>query len=327
MTVGKKMLSVGYNEKGQGFFDVLKKYRKYIHSWFFSPTHMMTGETLHPESVFTRLSVIHTYDIPANLTINYESEQHRFREYIEAAKKSGINLTSVTVIAPWAAERIKIEYPDLEVHCSIRYLEWAIPRGIDVFDKLVGKFDVVNVATAYQFNDRDFVKRLHDNGIKSKFIVNERCIINRTKNYACFPGFEETSCGSGKCSVNCDNVTSHYPWMELARLDTHKEDLEYMDHDILKISTRFTTTSNEDIANILQYWTSEGRTTEIGVTRKIPIINDEKYDVFKKYVFARSQCKGDCFNCKVCEMTYLTLVYPNLLYITNRGPHSDPPIV
>lgn len=308
--INEKSLSVGYNNGGQEFFDELKKHESFIHSYFFSLTEDMKGGKFDTEKVIRILKDSDTYNIPANLLFNIRSIDESIIESSIERIMGDVNLEAVTVTTPDFARFIKEKYPALKVHLSVRFYDWArmdfiqnsYPNGetdkIAQLPLMRDVIDVINVSGRNSYNDLALIEACHENGIKTKFIINEGCITRNSRNYKNFPGFENTSCSGSPCGRVCDDVTDVYPWMDLARINFFKESLQFFKHDILKISTRCNTMKG--IKNILSYWTSDIPTQYVG---NIPI-EPSTYPVFIEYLEARSTCSNSCWECRKCEDFY-----------------------
>lgn len=301
------MLSVGYNNDGQDFFDTLVMYRDYIHSYFFSLTSTVGCYELDTESVIEKLLNCNTYRIPGNLLLNYKYDWNRYKELIESVRESHINLRAVTVLNIDEAARIKSEYPDLEVHLSVRFWDYERhlnPRELFKYtkDQMREWVDVVNLSDVRSFNDFQLANDIRSLGCKTKFIVNEGCIINRSNNYSKFPGFESLSCHGAPCYVYCHELTTKYQWAALSRALFYKEFIPVWGHqyDILKLSTRYIST--DEIFKILQYWTSDDDTRQI-ICNGI-LINISDRDVYMEWINERSKCKGNCWECRKCESIF-----------------------
>lgn len=304
-------ITVGYNRSGQQFFDLLINYLPYIHSYFFSLTRGMRGENYSLKEVMTELSVCDTYSIPGNLLLNDKESHERASELIKLAYKI-CDLKAVTVISPWVVLQLKEEFPDLEIHLSVRYWDWNldIETSIEKFKndiKLFHKYiDVINISGAYMYNNHEMFDLIKQYGIKTKFIVNEGCIINRSNNFRNFDETKNADCKIGACSRICDTISKLYPWMELARINIFKESLQYFDYDILKLSSR--SLSNELIKGLLDYWTDPSPTNYIYLGNDRHHIDiSKKYDVFLNWIEAKSVCVGDCWDCKRCMKFYKDL--------------------
>ena len=133
-------------------------------------------------------------------------------------------------------------------------------------------------------------------GIKTKFIVNEGCIVGRTANMKMFPGYNNRRC----CDHLCIELSSKEPWLNLCRINLYKESLSYYDIDILKFSTRDIPITG--INELLKYWTMEYRTSGL---YDIKITND-KYPIFLDWIKERSKCSNMCYECQKCK-TYYTI--------------------
>ena len=195
-------LSVGYNNTGQEFFDLINKYKNYIHSYFLSFTESMCYNPYNVDDVVSKLKKCNTYDIPANILFNTSNDQ-MFDMFIDIAKEF-LNLKGVTVLKLSTARKIKEKYPDLEIHLSVRYFDWNKNSVEKAMEDLMKNndykiIDVINISGAKSFTDHKLIDFIHSIGIKTKIIVNEGCIVNRSLNYNNFPGFNDCNCYSGPC--------------------------------------------------------------------------------------------------------------------------------
>lgn len=304
-------LSVGYNNGGQGFFDVLNLHRQYIHSYFFSFDYMYESKLLNPEkykSVFRRCN---TFDIPANVLINNYEISDNWRHIIEDALSYNINLTSVTVISPDVASNIRKYYPQLEIHSSVRVIDRYVLDPYKIFEIFDGLVDVINMSVAHQHHDRQFQDKCRSKGIKTKFILNETCLLGMNHNFRNFIEFKNSTCThngeTSSCQKMCENVINKYPWLDISRTMLYKESLSLMDHDIYKLATRLDNISNRGINDILDYWTNDKPTKFIGVKRIISI-NDRNRKIFNDYIKYRNECSCNCNTCRKCEYFYNKLI-------------------
>lgn len=301
--------SVGYNLTGQEFFDTISTFSNYIHSYFFSLTEDVHGKPFDADEVLNTLSNCERYGIKGNLLLNTFDTTLNYRKYIQPVVDNDI-INAVTIIDPRFATNIKKEFPELEIHISVRYWDWLGDRdssirlspGETIFDLKQCGIDVVNISGELHFNNNNVINMIHDHDMKSKIIINEGCIIGREYNYNNFNGFANLTCKGNKCKHNCYKVFEKYPWMKLSRIELFKEDLLYHDYDILKVASRMI--SNSDLYTILSNWIFGSRTTKVFDI----YISDEKYLDFLKWINTRSQCYGDCNYCRKCESIYNKLI-------------------
>lgn len=295
-------LSVGYNNTGQAFFDLISQYDPYIHSYFFSVTKAMDGSPYNTNEVLETLKKCNTYGIPANLLLNDNESQDNWESIISSIKNY-VNLTDVSIISIDEIEEIKYKFPDLNIHISVRYFDWNTDMSVDdlVLDqihKCKDYIDAVNISGYRSFNDHMIMDIIHSYGIKVKMIVNEGCIINRHENYNDLNGYKHIRCSIGKCYRICDKIVNDYPWMVLSRINLYKEMLKYYNIDILKLATR--PLSLDKIEALLDYWVSDDNTKMI--FDSIPVYNH--YDDFLKYCKIKSRCRGFCYDCMDCIFFY-----------------------
>lgn len=296
-------ISVGYNNTGQDFFDLLNNYRNYIHSYFFSMKETMKGSALDPEEVFATLKAADTYGIPGNILFNSRHADTNNWEYWIDKIVNDVELSSATVMSVTEAEAIKKKYPWMELHLSVRYYDWGYGDNmLQQLPDMVGKIDVINISGRNCFNDLPLIQACHDVGIKTKFIVNEGCITHQMNNYRNFPAFRNGTCNGHPCPRTCDDVVKMYPWMMLTRINLFKEAVQYFGYDILKISAR--SISLDATKWMLDYWASPRR-TDYAYDIKI---TDKNYHTFVDYVRTRITCSNDCYHCRKCEKFYDDLI-------------------
>lgn len=314
--IKEKSLSVGYNMEGQKFFDIIYNYETFIHSYFFSLTDDIGCNTLDVDKVIATFTGINTYNIPANLLLNTSKAEYIWNHLIMVAKRL-VNLRAVTVLSPSVAKMIKNSYPELEVHLSVRYWDYHPDTScndlLDInMETLMNDISVVNISDVRSLNDFDLFHKIEDLGCKTKIIVNEGCIINRSNNYKDFEGYENSRCSGAPCHVMCSKVTRDYPWMVLSRALIYKETLQCLkdrygiQYDILKISTRYMT--SKEVDNLLHYWVLEERTKSINSTGVYIEINDRNYDVFNEWVEYTLRCRHNCSICQRCKNFYDKLI-------------------
>ena len=299
-------LSIGYNNSGQEFFDLLKQYDQYIHSYFFSLTKAMDGSPYNINEVINLLNECNTYDIPANLLLNDIDSQNNWDKIIPMIKDL-VNLKDLTIMNIDDIEEIKYKYPDLNIHLSVRYFDWNANISVDelIFDqidKCKEYIDTINISGDKSFNDHQLINIIHSFGIKVKMIVNEGCIINRHNNYNGIQKYKQFRCDIGKCSRVCDKIINDNPWMLLSRINLYKEMLQYYDIDILKLATRPIPT--DKIEGMIEYWTSDDNTKMIFDK----ILVDNNYDLYLKYCKEKSYCSGYCISCMKCKQFYEELI-------------------
>ena len=297
-------LSVGYNNTGQEFFDILHKYEKYIHSYFFSLLDRLEGDIFNrdtAEFLAYNLYRNNTYNIPANILFNNKYSFDHWEEIIDLVYNK-INLKYATVYNPIDGYLIKNKYPDIDIHLSVRFWDWNYRSNMnEKLNNIPDYISTINISGVYSYNDFEFIKACKNKGFKTKIIANEGCIINRDTNYSTFPECENLLCWNEQhkiCNTNCIKIRNKYQWMELATVDLYKESLKYYDIDYIKLATRFN--DNILIHNLLEYWTSDLYT---GFARGLNI-NEKNYGSFLEYIEYRSKCSGMCFTCKKCEYFY-----------------------
>lgn len=295
-------ISVGYNLKGKLFFDVLKKYSPYIHSYYFSLTEGMRGKPYSVNDVITSLDC-YKNGLNGNLLLNNWDSDKTWNQQIKLCNDCRIIIDSVTVLTLNRAKEIKEKYPDLKIHLSIRYFDWNNNIN-DSIDDLKGIVDVVNISGMKHYNDINLFNKLHDLGIKVKMIPNESCIVNRHNNYLTFPEFNGYICES-PCKSYCRLIFQRKPWMQLTRAQYYKESLKYYDFDIIKLSTR-DWDNTENIDKALKYWTSIDKTTDLF---DINLNTPEKYQLFLEWCKVRSECPNYCKECMKCKKLFEDLLF------------------
>ena len=304
-------LSVGYNLTGQPFFDLLKKYEEYIHSYFFSFTDTMRCNPLSEIETIKLISTSDTYGIPSNLLLNSYNSEREYKKLVPLANKIS-NLYGVTILSPELAQNVKELYSDLEIHLSVRYFDWAPytdahSRLKELIDSgYLQYIDVINISGARSFTVHELIKNIHSNSIMFKLILNEGCIQNRSLNFTQFDKFKNSNCHSASCNKKCKDVMKRYNWMELSRINMFKEMLEYYNLDILKLSTR-DIPDNNYIESLLKYWTSSEKTKYLDSWFHTINVQDN-YQTFLDYIFDRSNCDGYCNQCRKCEIYYNKLL-------------------
>ena len=310
-----KSLSVGFNiMNGQYFFDTLSLYDKYIKEYFFSVSEGLCGESYNPGLFIKTLKNFNTYNIPANIIFNNIYSFNNYEEIINKLK-SIVNVKSVTILHQEQAELIRTKFPDLEIHLSVRFFDKGkFSTNIAPIKSCKGIVDVINVSPSYSYNDVKLIDKIHDYEMKVKILVNEGCIINKSDNYCQFDGFNETTCtinpfSSLPCQSICIKVRAAYPWTQLCTNYIYKENLKYIDYDIIKISGRILNINR--LTNQLTYWTSPSKTQFLNLRDEGPVDISNKYNAFMEYIETRSKCKGFCYTCKKCKDFYNILTGKN----------------
>lgn len=302
-----KSISIGFNSfSGQAFFDMLTAYDDYIRDYFFGLHHAIAGDVIDGNHEYNVLESCDTYDYPANLLFNNFSDDFQFKRDIQMIKEV-TNLKHVTILNPMLAEVIRKEFPDLEIQLSVRFWDWGrFSKPICRLPELKSMgIDVINVSGSMSYNDIEFMNRVHELGMKIKYITNEGCIIRKDLNYEHLDGFSGKMCRTNPFSVSacyseCVNVTNRYPWMQLAANEIYKETLKYFPEiDIYKISGRHRYV--DYLTRHLEYWTSDQPTNYIYTVYDRIDISD-KYDVFLDWVeFKATKCIGNCAKCQKCK--------------------------
>ena len=302
-------ISVGYNQTGQDFFDTIGGFQDYIHSYFFSLTEDVHGNPIDLKDTITTLKKCNKYGIHGNLLLNSFKSEEKYYSLLKLAMSIG-DVTAVTVIHPEVANEIKKEYPELEVHISVRYWDWLGDEDPTIKYQPITKIrelsehgvDVINISGELHFNNESIIRTIHEYGMKAKVIINEGCIPNREFNYGKFPEFKDLKCTGSKCNRNCDKVYEIYPWMKLSRIELFKENLIYCNYDILKIASR--TISNDSLYTLLLRWASYSRTERIADI----LLTEDKYKIFLEWIRSRRViCNNECYSCRYCENIYKRL--------------------
>ena len=280
----KYEISVGYNQGAQTFFDLIYG-RKRVTSWYFSLTHE-NKIMLDPDKIVSQLSCVNTYNIPANLLLNYPDDVENWHDIILKAQTiPSINIRAVSVEDPSIATAIKREF-GYRVHLSVRKSFLYRPSELN-------GIDVYNISGVEKGNDISLMNECHRLGMKVKYVVNEWCLTRCDKN---FGQFEELK----RCHTNCKKVIEKNPWLKLAGVEIYKEQLDIYPIDIIKLATRSCTTN--EIKLLLNYWDNQKAKTEIA-WGNIPL-NKENYLLFQEWIKLRSKCNGLCYNCKACQHIY-----------------------
>lgn len=306
-----KSITIGFNPiYGQEFFDTISMYDKYVDGYFFSADHYIDGRKFNKSEIYEILRSCNTYNYRGNLLCNNFGEDTDILEKIRIFKEI-INLTSVTVLNPDIGKNIKELFPDIEIHLSVRFWDWGRFKDTISLLPMIRNMgiDVINVSGAYHYNDFTFMNKIHELGMKVKFILEESCIVRKDINYSDLPGFETAVCRANPFSTiscqfgMCERVIDIYPWMEFARVPIYKESPQCKYIDIFKLSSRFR--SIEYITLQLNYWTSTDRTRFLYLYYdRLDIRSDEKYNIFLEWIDDRSKCAGNCWNCRKCEKYY-----------------------
>lgn len=309
--LSEKSITVGFNPiHGQLFFDTIQMYDKFIDGYFFSPDHHIDGRSFIDSEIYNTLRSCNTHGYRGNILCNNFGEDIDIIDKIKKFKEI-INLTSVTILNPDTCNIVKNKFPDIEVHLSVRFWDWG--RFKDTISLLpmikLSGIDVINVSGAYHYNDFKFMNRVHELGMKVKFILEESCIVRKDMNYSNLPGFETAICRANPFSTiscqfgMCEHVIHKYPWMEFARVPIYKESPQCKYIDVFKLSSRFR--SIEYVTLQLNYWTSSDRTRFLYLYHdRLDINPDHKYQTFLEWIDNRSKCAGNCWNCRKCEKYY-----------------------
>lgn len=303
--IKENSISIGYNNTGQSFFDMIMNYSNYIHSYFLSFTESMKCNPYNIDEIKNTLKKCDTYHMPANILFN-TTDDIDWKKIIDDAKEI-LNVNAVTVFTLSIIEKIKSQYPDISIHLSVRYFDWIDETVEELIGGLLKNdiyelIDVINISGARSYTDHNLISFIHALGIKTKMIINEGCVPNRSLNYGEFPGFEKYNCKSGPCTKGCKMVMDENHWMELTRINMFKEMLQYYDIDILKLSSR-DIDDNDYINKLLEYWTSDEPTQYI--PSWFSNVNvDDNYDSFLEWCEIRSKCDGYCYKCQKCRDYY-----------------------
>ncbi len=307
-SIKPKSLSVGFNiMNGQYFFDTLSLYDKYIKEYFFSVSEGLCGEPYNSNLFIETLGKLDTYNIPANIIFNNMNSFDNYEKTINILK-SLINVKSVTILHQEQAEKIRNKFPELEIHLSVRFFDRGkLSSNIAPIKSCKDIIDVINISPSFSYNDTKLIDIIHEYGIKVKILVNEGCIINKSDNYCMFDGFTESTCNinpfsSYPCQSVCIEVRKKYPWTQICTNYIYKENLKYINYDIIKISGRIL--NLKKVTNQLTYWTSSDKTQFLNLRDEGPIDISDKYNIFLEYIETRSKCKGFCNTCKRCKKFY-----------------------
>ena len=290
--IKNKNITIGYNLTGQEFFDTILCKRRYIKEFFFALTHTMPNMPLNIDMVYNSLKDINMYGIPGNLLLNNKYSQENYDKLIRLAETI-VEVRSITVSDYDLAKRIKSEYRDKEIHISTHGSQLLDINDID--NNIVS---VVNINEPYFYEQKSLINKCKQENIKIKIIANRRCIPGKANNIAKLFNVETAKCCNGICS----NLYSKYKWIDLARCFMYKEFVDIYNPDYIKISTR--ECNNDEVRQLLNYWTSDDRTRSIGDVK----ISDDKYDIYKSWIKDKWElCCGDCIRCGVCSEYYKKL--------------------
>lgn len=284
-------ITVGYNLTRQDFFDTICFKKKYISEFFFSLTHTMRGEPIDTDEVVKQFEGINTYSIPGNLVLNTRESQDRWEELIRIAQNI-TDIRAVTVVDIDFAKKVKAAFPELKIHISTHGATKTKSEELD--SNLI---EAVNVSEPFFYDCKELMKICKEKGIKSKFIANRGCILGKAQTMSDIAG-KDMEC----CNRMCHKMASENPWMDLIRVNLHKESLQYYDVDLVKLSTR--ELPNSQIRNLLDYWTSPKPTQHLYNI----MLNDNNYGAFLEWIKQRSNCDGDCCKCMKCKGYYEKMV-------------------
>lgn len=286
-----KSVSVGYNNKGQEFFDLLYTYRPFINGFFFSCLHTQDfWNKFDVQDFLKNLYKQNTYDFVANILFNYKRDETDSAYFLidQILQDGKINLKQVTLGTPQFCEKVRRMFPELEIHLSVHYSKDY------VLEDLKGICDCVNLSSVYDFNAFDKINTLKRLGIKVKYILNKGCIPNREITYKHFNGSKNINCEL--CKQCCLSLLNNYPWLQLARVFYYPEMIEryFQNVDIWKLPTREDETKT--IAELLNYFIVQRK------TRFVQTLNIEnKYYTFLKWIDARVKCENRCDKCSICK--------------------------
>lgn len=229
-------ISVGYNNTGQEFFDLVSKYK--VNSYYFNPIRDI-NEYLDPRSFYKKIKDCNTFGIQGNLMFNWSDAcsflkkkgiEDFTRLYIN---QINLNVVSATVMNQKTIDIMKEIDPTLKFHISIK-------ANIDNVDKLkdfnIKDIYCVNIPTNELFN-LGLMKQIRDLGVKTKSIPNIGCISQCPYDNK-----------HGNCQLQCylDENTSRQVYK--------KQDFSKFNGlvDIIKLSTR--NMKNKELKDILEEW-------------------------------------------------------------------------
>jgi len=287
-------ITVGYNCKGQDFFDILSFYKKYIEEFYFSFRHTMPKTPLDLSIIYNQLKDSEQYDIPSNFLLNTEQEELEWEYLINKAYEC-TKLQAVSVLNIKTAKIIKEKFPNIKIHISTHGAQYI---DIKELDKNLIYCVNVNEPAIYTEQQQNVIKKCKKIGIKLKHITNRGCIFNKHdfmsrltgKNIMCCNGYQ------------CKKILKDYPWVDLIRTNLYKEQLKYLNFDFIKLSTRERT--NEEISMMLKYWTNP----KISTAHLSNIyISENKYPIFLEWCKQRFICNGNCITCNICKEYYKKL--------------------
>ena len=297
--LARKMLTVGYNDTGQDFFDLLSVYKKYVHEFFFSFWHTMRNNPLNEEDIFQELKSCEQYGIRANLLLNSKEECEAY-EYLIHKAQDCTYLRAVTVLDINTARAIREMDPEYKLSIHLSTLG---AQDINV-DELDSKYvSCVNLHEPSLFTEqhKQLIRKCEELGIKIKYIANRNCIWNKWETMSELTG-KNIKC-QNNCQLQCKQLLKDYPWLDLCRTNLQKEMLTYWWPDLIKLSTR--EMSTEDIRKLLKYWTNLSTTNHDGNI----IIPDSKFNIYMDWIWYRThECKGQCAKCLKCKDFYRLLM-------------------
>lgn len=296
--LGGHILTIGYNNDGQDFFDLLYVYKDYIHEFFFSFWHTMRNNPLNEEEVFQKLKACKQYGIRANLLLNTKEECEAYEYLINRARECTY-LRAVTVLNLDTARKVRELDPEYKLSIHLSTLG-AQDVDIDNLDSRFVSYVNLHEPSLYTEQHKKLIMQCKRLGIRIKYIANRNCIWNKWETMSELTG-QSIKC-QNNCQLQCKQLLKNYPWLDLCRTNMQKEMLIYWRPDLIKLSTREMSTN--DIKKLLKYWTDLNTTSHVGNV----IIPDFKFNIYMNWIWYRThKCNGQCAKCLKCKEFYRLL--------------------
>ena len=294
----ERILTIGYNNDGQDFFDLLYIYKNYIRDFFFSFWHTMRNNPLNEEEVLQKLKACQQYGIRANLLLNTKEECEAY-EYLISRARECTYLRAVTVLDLDTARKVRELDPgyQLSIHLSTLGAQYV---DIDNLDSSFISYVNLHEPSLYTEQHKKLIMQCKKLGIRIKYIANRNCIWNKWETMSELTG-QNIKC-QNNCQLQCKQLLKNYPWLDLCRTNMQKEMLIYWQPDLIKLSTR--EMSTDDIKKLLKYWTDLNTTSHVGNV----IIPDFKFNIYMNWIWYRThKCNGQCAKCLKCKEFYRLL--------------------
>lgn len=281
---------------GQNFFNMLSKYEPYIEEFFFSLTHSLLSEPLDGDEVCRQLSRCNTYGIPGNLLLNKIWMDGDWESLIRKASEV-VDLQSATVLTYEIAKAVKEKFPHLKLHISTEGVEDLKSEEVDP--------EVIYCVNLYEpgihgEEMQQILKACIERGVKTKFIANQPCFVNRHHMIRKLLNDKKIHCCNSMCQAYVK--IPGYEWLDLCRVNYYKEMMDYWKPDYLKISSR--AISTKEAEELINYWITPSRTERVH-----NLDMSKSYDLVLKWIKTRmTECTGWCDTCRKCEGIYKQLM-------------------